>query len=97
MTERQGEVICCFGCGRDTRAEGGYCYHCIGRGIQIDDRKDRPVIHFDGDPICQQSEPHEDDYREDSMGPEKLYPYFDKGENNRHFDRMAKIYNQEII
>ena len=57
--EHDGELHCCLGCGRDTRAD--YCYRCIGgassalgkgRGYRA-----RP---------CPSGMPLEDDYSEES-------------------------------
>ncbi len=85
---------CCLSCGRDTQNTSGYCNKCFGHGSQIDDRKDRPVIHFDGDPICLQvNQEFEDDYSEDSMITKQGSFYFSKGEETKRFNRLRKIYN----
>jgi predicted amidophosphoribosyltransferase len=66
------EIMCCLGCGRDTTASGGCCYRCIGRGQQgVDERKDRPVVRFDGNPICNITGVSYDDYGEEAMRPAK--------------------------
>jgi hypothetical protein len=87
------EIMCCLSCGRDTHSINGYCHRCIGQGWQIDDRKDRHVIHFDGDPICKQIKENEDNYGEDALGPQKFYYVASRKEENRHFDKMARLLN----
>ena len=91
------EVVCCISCGRDTAYESGYCCKCScvgGYGVQIDDRKDRPVFRVDGDSVCCSSMEIEDDYSENSMPPKrkKVCGYSPK-EQTRHFKKMQTIYN----
>lgn len=90
-----GELINCLTCGRDTTAKGGCCYRCVGRGQQgLDERKDRPVIRFDGDPIMQVLGDFDNAYGENSMRPAKKRGRFlSSAEEIRHFNKMRKIYN----
>lgn len=29
----KGSLMCCLGCGRDTKSKGGYCHKCAGRSL----------------------------------------------------------------
>lgn len=61
----RNEIKNCLGCGRDTRAESGYCFRCTGHSemgchadSQIDDRRGRRELKIGLD--------IEDDYGEES-------------------------------
>ena len=100
MLNEKGKLINCFGCGRDTTARHGYCYRCVGTGNPYrnitqmpKESKDRHCITFDGDPISMQTEVHEDDYSEESLGPNKPFvEMLSIKEQNRHFNKMKAEY-----
>jgi len=88
------KLVNCLGCGRDTRSQDGYCWHCT-HGVQTaSEKKDRSPFHIDGDPLSQLfQEPLEDDYSEDAI--DSIYKPFDgepyylsHKEEDRHFKKM---------
>lgn len=63
----------CLGCGRDTKHSTGYCYHCMSGRHMPSEKKGRAIFRFDGESPSDilTSGIDEDDYSEESMGPEK--------------------------
>lgn len=87
------ELKNCMSCGRDCTSESGYCYRCIGRGQQgVDERKDRHIVRFDGDPIMNINGDFVNSYGEDSMLDCKHVGFVSAKEEDRRYKRHRRIY-----
>ena len=63
----------CLICGRDTARKSGICWRCEGHGTHVQEKRDRHVLHVDGDPPMKTIDlDAEDDYSEES-GPDSVY------------------------
>lgn len=88
----------CLACGRDTKAESGYCHRCItthcswGSTQMPKESKDRPAFTYGGEPLSRLTAIHEDDYSEDAEDGQYRPDAgsVDAQEETRHFKKMKR-------
>lgn len=82
------ELQNCNGCGRDTMADSGYCYRCVGRGTQQpNEAKGRSVV------TCGYSAA---EFNTSSIAVPAAHRFFNPPsvqQETKYFNKMRKIYN----